>query len=61
LIIPVGLSFSIERQNYLLSIFTEAKLMGVFGTNETGMLCYSDACDHLGSLEPGIQMKVFYY
>ena len=32
--------------------------MGIFATNETGMLCYSDDCDHLGSLEPGIQMKV---
>ena len=59
LVIPVALSFTKERQSHLLSIFTKAKLMGIFATNETGMLCYSDACDHLGSLEPGIQMKVF--
>jgi hypothetical protein len=56
--VPVALSLSKSSEDFLLKYFVGAQLMGIFGTNETGMLAFSSTCRHLGTLEPGVQLKV---
>jgi hypothetical protein len=57
-IIPVALSIPESVEALLKSALPGVSLIGIYGTNETGMLAMSDTCKHLGRLRPGIQLKV---
>ena len=59
-IIPVALSIPESVEALLKSALPGVSLIGIYGTNETGMLALSDTCKHLGRLRPGVQFKVYW-
>ena len=59
-IIPVALGIPEGVEADLKLALPGVKLMGIYGTNETGMLALSDTCKHLGRLRPGVQFKVYW-
>ena len=58
MIYPVATVFSKEIEENLLKILPGAEVKSIYGTNETGLLTISSTCEHLGTLRPGVEMKV---